>query len=251
MVAYGCELKEITQYCDSFTICPSKGLGTPVGSLLVATAIIKRATRWRKMVGGGMRQAGDSGSGRTVYALKHNVARSVRDHDNAALLAAAAKRARRPGAPMKRICRLFALAKLLRRRAWRPFFAERNILINAAPIVRLVTHLDVSREQLPTSSPTGAPFSPLSESNVAQRILVLGASAVIGQHRLALKSARASGAGGGAARVERSEKQRLANVSCHKVDLHCRKNYLRCFATLIPFTIIWYTVWAKAAIYRP
>ena len=59
VVAYGCELKEITQYCDSFTICLSKGLGTPVGSLLVGNRdYIKRAIRWRKMTGGGMRQSG-------------------------------------------------------------------------------------------------------------------------------------------------------------------------------------------------
>ena len=59
VVAYGCELKEITQYCDSFTICLSKGLGTPVGSLLVGNRdYIKRAIRWRKITGGGMRQSG-------------------------------------------------------------------------------------------------------------------------------------------------------------------------------------------------
>ncbi|MCP5910000.1 beta-eliminating lyase-related protein, partial [Klebsiella pneumoniae] len=50
VVEYGCELKAITQYCDSFTICLSKGLGTPVGSLLVGSAdYIRRANRWRKM----------------------------------------------------------------------------------------------------------------------------------------------------------------------------------------------------------
>ncbi|EAW1041767.1 low-specificity L-threonine aldolase [Salmonella enterica] len=57
VVAYGCELKEITQYCDSFTICLSKGLGTPVGSLLVGNRdYIKRATRWRKMAVSGKRR---------------------------------------------------------------------------------------------------------------------------------------------------------------------------------------------------
>jgi threonine aldolase len=58
-VEYDCELRDIARYCDSFTICLSKGLGTPVGSLLVGShEYIRRATRWRKMVGGGMRQAG-------------------------------------------------------------------------------------------------------------------------------------------------------------------------------------------------
>ncbi len=87
VVAYGCELKEITQYCDSFTICLSKGLGTPVGSLLVGNRdYIKRAIRWRKMAGGGMRQSGILAAA-GMYALKNNVARLQEDHDNAAWMA--------------------------------------------------------------------------------------------------------------------------------------------------------------------
>lgn len=87
VVAYGCELKEITQYCDSFTICLSKGLGTPVGSLLVGNRdYIKRAIRWRKMTGGGMRQSGILAAA-GMYALKNNVARLQEDHDNAAWMA--------------------------------------------------------------------------------------------------------------------------------------------------------------------
>lgn len=75
VVEYGCELKAITQYCDSFTICLSKGLGTPVGSLLVGSAdYIRRANRWRKMTGGGMRQAGILAAA-GLYALKNNVSR--------------------------------------------------------------------------------------------------------------------------------------------------------------------------------
>lgn len=70
VVAYGCELRDIAQYCDSFTICLSKGLGAPVGSLLLGSeAYIRRAVRWRKMVGGGMRQAG-IGRRRAVRAEK-------------------------------------------------------------------------------------------------------------------------------------------------------------------------------------
>ncbi|VDZ79837.1 L-allo-threonine aldolase [Salmonella bongori] len=97
VIAYGCELKEITRYCDTFTICLSKGLGTPVGSLLVGNHdYIKRATRWRKMVGGGMRQAGILAAA-GLYALKHNVARLQEDHDNAAWLAQQLREAGRRG----------------------------------------------------------------------------------------------------------------------------------------------------------
>ncbi|EBD7665560.1 low-specificity L-threonine aldolase [Salmonella enterica] len=147
VVAYGCELKEITQYCDSFTICLSKGLGTPVGSLLVGNRdYIKRATRWRKMVGGGMRQAGILAAA-GLYALKHNVARLQEDHDNAAWLA---QQLREAGAEVIRheTNMLFVRVGEAQAAALGDYLRERNILINAAPIVRLVTHLDVSREQL-------------------------------------------------------------------------------------------------------
>ncbi|SQC64430.1 Low-specificity L-threonine aldolase [Klebsiella pneumoniae] len=87
VVAYGCELRDIAQYCDSFTICLSKGLGAPVGSLLLGSeAYIRRAVRWRKMVGGGMRQAGILAAA-GLYALKNNVQRLQEDHDNAAWMA--------------------------------------------------------------------------------------------------------------------------------------------------------------------
>lgn len=147
VVAYGCELREITQYCDSFTICLSKGLGTPVGSLLVGSHdYIKRATRWRKMTGGGMRQAGILAAA-GLYALKHNVARLREDHDNAAWLAAQLKEI---GADVMRhdTNMLFVRVGEENAAALGEHLRAQDILINASPVVRLVTHLDVSREQL-------------------------------------------------------------------------------------------------------
>lgn len=147
MVAYGCELEEIVRYCDSFTICLSKGLGAPVGSLLVGSHdYIKRATRWRKMVGGGMRQAGILAAA-GLYALQNNVARLQDDHDNAAWLADSLKQI---GADVRRqeTNMLFVRVPQEDVAALGEFMKRRNILINAAPVTRLVTHLDVSREQL-------------------------------------------------------------------------------------------------------
>jgi len=147
VVEYGCELREITQYCDSFTICLSKGLGTPVGSLLVGNHdYIKRATRWRKMTGGGMRQAGILAAA-GLYALKHNVARLREDHDNAAWLAAQLKEI---GADVMRhdTNMLFVRVGEENAAALGEHLRAQDILINASPVVRLVTHLDVSREQL-------------------------------------------------------------------------------------------------------
>lgn len=147
VVKYGCELREITQYCDSFTICLSKGLGTPVGSLLVGSHdYIKRATRWRKMTGGGMRQAGILAAA-GLYALKHNVARLREDHDNATWLAAQLKEI---GADVMRhdTNMLFVRVGEENAAALGEHLRAQDILINASPVVRLVTHLDVSREQL-------------------------------------------------------------------------------------------------------
>ena len=147
VVEYGCELKEIAQYCDSFTICLSKGLGTPVGSLLVGSHdYIKRATRWRKMTGGGMRQAGILAAA-GLYALKNNVARLQDDHDNAAWLA---EQLREIGADVMRhdTNMLFVRVGDAQAVALGAYMRERDVLINASPVVRLVTHLDVSREQL-------------------------------------------------------------------------------------------------------
>jgi threonine aldolase len=147
VVEYGCELREITQFCDSFTICLSKGLGTPVGSLLVGDSdYIKRANRWRKMTGGGMRQAGILAAA-GLYALENNVQRLKDDHDNAAWMAT---QLREIGAYVMRhdTNMLFVRVGEEHAAALGTFMRERDVLINASSVVRLVMHLDVSREQL-------------------------------------------------------------------------------------------------------
>ena len=74
---------------DSISICLSKGLGAPVGSLLLGTQdFIKKARRIRKVLGGGMRQAGYLAAA-GIYALKNNIERLQEDHDNAKEIAAA------------------------------------------------------------------------------------------------------------------------------------------------------------------
>ncbi|XTZ37078.1 low-specificity L-threonine aldolase [Salmonella enterica] len=147
VVEYGCELRDIAQYCDSFTICLSKGLGTPVGSLLVGdAAYIARARRWRKMTGGGMRQAGFLAAA-GLYALKNNVTRLKEDHDNAAWLAGAL---REIGADVMRqeTNMLFVRVGDEQAAVLGDFLRQHDILINVSPVVRLVTHLDVNRQQL-------------------------------------------------------------------------------------------------------
>ena len=83
----GLSMQQLTRCFDSVSICLSKGLGAPVGSLLVSDQdTIDKAHRLRKMLGGGMRQVGVIASC-GLYALEYNIQRLQEDHDNARLLA--------------------------------------------------------------------------------------------------------------------------------------------------------------------
>lgn len=86
-VATGIPVKEWAQYFDSVSVCFSKGLGAPVGSALCGTGeFITRAHKWRKVFGGGMRQAGILAAG-ALYAVQNNISRLKEDHEKAAYLA--------------------------------------------------------------------------------------------------------------------------------------------------------------------
>lgn len=86
MVENGVDLKDYGSQFDSISLCLSKGLGAPVGSLLIGKKdFIKKAHRVRKVFGGGMRQAGIIAAG-GLYALKNNVERLKEDHANAKAL---------------------------------------------------------------------------------------------------------------------------------------------------------------------
>lgn len=81
--ATGIALKEYAQYCDSISFCFSKGLGAPVGSVLCGEKdFIDTAHKWRKILGGGMRQSGIIAAA-ALYALENNVERLKDDHEKA------------------------------------------------------------------------------------------------------------------------------------------------------------------------
>src|SRR5262249_18295296 len=85
--ALGVPVHELARAFDTVSVCLSKGLGTPVGSVLVGSAsLIAKGRRLRKMLGGGMRQVGVLAAA-GLYALEHNVARLADDHANARTLA--------------------------------------------------------------------------------------------------------------------------------------------------------------------
>ncbi len=86
-VASGRSAPEFTQYFDTVSMCFSKGLGAPVGSVVAGTReTMARVRRFRKMFGGGMRQAGIVAAG-ALHALDHHVDRLAEDHEKAAKLA--------------------------------------------------------------------------------------------------------------------------------------------------------------------
>ena len=87
VVALGCSPTDFGQYCDSVSVCLSKGLGAPAGSVLCGgSGFVTAARRWRKVLGGGMRQAGVlAAAGR--HALTHHVERLADDHRRAETLA--------------------------------------------------------------------------------------------------------------------------------------------------------------------
>ncbi|WP_145553649.1 low-specificity L-threonine aldolase [Yersinia canariae] len=148
-VALNVPLSDISQYCDTLTICLSKGLGTPVGSLLCGSdEYIKRARRWRKMTGGGMRQAGILAAA-GLYALEHNVARLKDDHDNAIWLEQQLRALDveivAPGAQTNV---LYIKQSAEAAAQLGPWMRERGVLISAGPITRMITHINISRTDL-------------------------------------------------------------------------------------------------------
>jgi threonine aldolase len=144
-VRLGVPAREIARHFDSVSVCLSKGLGAPVGSVLCGSAaLIGRARRLRKMVGGGMRQAGVLAAA-GLYALQHQVERLAEDHANAARLGAALTELDYRIEPVQTNMVYVQLGE--RAGQIKAFMAERGIAVTAAPRLRLVTHLDVSAEQ--------------------------------------------------------------------------------------------------------
>ena len=140
------EAKQIAQCFDSVSICLSKGLGAPVGSVLCGTrALIAKAHRIRKMAGGGMRQAGVLAAA-GIYALDHNVRRLADDHANAQAFAAGLQGieglAVAPAQTNMVFVELVGPAKT-RAAEFLPFLKARGVLVLGLYKLRFVTHLDV------------------------------------------------------------------------------------------------------------
>jgi threonine aldolase len=149
-VATGMALKELAAPFDTVSVCLSKGLGAPVGSLIAGPkALVHKAHRRRKMLGGGMRQAGILAAG-GLWALEHNIARLAEDHANARRFAEPLARLSGIGLDLATVetniviwdllpeCPLDGAAFVARAR-------DKGLYLNAVAPRRLraVTHLDV------------------------------------------------------------------------------------------------------------
>ncbi|HAT30172.1 MAG TPA: low-specificity L-threonine aldolase [Janthinobacterium sp.] len=133
---------------DSVSVCLSKGLGAPVGSVLCGSKVfIEQGKRWRKMLGGGMRQAGGLAAA-GLYALEHNVERLEEDHANAAWLAQALGKIAglTVSAPQTNI--LYVDLPAAACASLGQALLRERIRVAMAPRLRLVTHLDAARADL-------------------------------------------------------------------------------------------------------
>jgi len=146
----GLSLSALVDSFDSVSICLSKGLGAPVGSLLVSNqTIINKAIRLRKMLGGGMRQVGVIASC-GMYALKNNIERLQHDHDNAKLLATGLSKI----AELKveygesQTNMVFVNCPKKHRLPLENFLFDRKILVASLDRGRLVCHLGVSEKDI-------------------------------------------------------------------------------------------------------
>ncbi len=150
-VKLGVDAHEITRHFDSVSVCLSKGLGAPVGSLLLGSRdFIHAGRRWRKMLGGGMRQAGILAAA-GEYVLRNNVPRLAEDHANAALLAngLAQVPALKVTLPQTNIVFVDVAAEHAEKFA--QHLAASHVLVTGSTRQRWVTHLDVDHTQVETA----------------------------------------------------------------------------------------------------
>jgi len=153
-IALGVKAKQIAQYADSIMFCLSKGLGAPVGSIIASTQeFIEKTRRFRRMYGGGWRQAGIIAAA-GIVALEKMIDRLVEDHQNARILAEGINRL--PGLKIdfftvQTNIVVFEVADSDISAKWlMEKLREKGILISGFTprVLRMVTHKDVDRKDI-------------------------------------------------------------------------------------------------------
>ena len=152
--ASGVSLSDYGRYADTLSVCFSKGLGAPVGSMILGDRkAIESARRYRKIFGGGMRQAGILAVA-AEYALRENLAKLTQDHEKAKLFASTLERSgkvRIASAPVETNMVIFDVEGIGRSRDdFLTLMAHAGVLYTPerATQVRAVMHLDVSIEEV-------------------------------------------------------------------------------------------------------
>ena len=144
----GCSASEIGHCFDTVSVCLSKGLGAPVGAVLCGNReLINRARRWRKVLGGGLRQAGIIAAA-GIYALHNNIERLQQDHDNAYLLAQRLKKIDCLDVEYDSAQTNMVFVTVPEQAAGelQNHLKKENIIIGKGSRIRLVTHLDIDEE---------------------------------------------------------------------------------------------------------
>lgn len=156
-VATGTKPHEYAQWADSVSVCLSKGLGAPIGSLVAGSKpYIECVHRFRKMFGGGMRQIGMIAAA-GIYALEHHLERLKEDHQNAKRLAVGLKECKGVSIDPKHVETNIVIFDITDTGITGSQVAEsmkkEGVLIHAfgKTQIRLVTHLDVSSEDIETA----------------------------------------------------------------------------------------------------
>jgi threonine aldolase len=147
-VATGTPLREYGAVADVMSVCLSKGLGAPVGSLLVGSSdTVAEARVWRKRMGGGMRQVGILAAG-GLHALDHHLDRLADDHTHARLLAEAV------GVDPATVATNIVVVERSDAADFVARAREAGVLVGTvgSTVVRLVTHLDVSKADAETAA---------------------------------------------------------------------------------------------------
>jgi threonine aldolase len=149
-VKSGVSAETIARQFDTISICLSKGLGAPVGSVLCGPQeLIKKARRWRKVLGGGMRQAGILAAA-GIVALTDHVDRLAEDHENAAILAEGLLDLDEIHIDREQVQTNMVFASLRKGKVQElaAFLKTEGVLINNRTPIRLVTHLDVAADDI-------------------------------------------------------------------------------------------------------
>jgi threonine aldolase len=147
-VKQGISLRDAVAGFDTVSVCLSKGLGAPVGSLLLGPkSFIEQGKRWRKMLGGGMRQAGVIAAA-AHYALEHNVDRLADDHANAARLAEGLRAIEGITVDTPQTNIFYIHMDPAACDGLRAAMAREQIRATVGPHTRLVTHLNITADDV-------------------------------------------------------------------------------------------------------